>query len=1199
MESDPTSITVCQSHTEDGEIVAVDTFNDDLMRSGAAEQEQERFDEGLDGICEAYGVDRFVLGAESGSESSDEYVDIEETVDAAVENLDTVTKKKVDDVSSAAPGDNVGHVCNVDDVQTAKRDPLGVSVSSEPTVTSESSEGGYVTAEAPHTVGEGNVKIVNLGDAGDGDDDADVCFGKREEEEQEVGGGELAEEEEEIQVVSSEVKGEEEGTADDRAVVTAGDTVEKMMGITSGKTGDQVGEMMGDKDQVSTIAYNHQGSNTKDTECSSLGDEAVIETVTFESQVITDTEKEKVDAVESFKEKGSAGKDQEICDSCSVVFALPSESPELSPVVECPLHTESAPMTEEAKTAQIYPTPADSEGESREDVMEGNGHLGQVSEKALDDSPSTPEEEVDPHSSIWERDPSECPLPSSSDESAFDSSFRLEKQREPALLEMPLSSGASRLPVLIPGEPDDQPAGISSPRLPPFQDPFILEDPGGDGDRPATVLFAEPSSDSLALPGSKAQDAGDAESTPEEDSDRQAPESESLSASASGDLLDAQLTADDMEMVAAQLESMAILEMQKHEDEEVEEHREELTRMIDDYGNSIEPEGNESACNRIHTDASEEEVEQEVIPHSLASEDTETPGSRSDDDTSRNQEKIVVPHNVTEENAEGLLERTDHDSGGEERVISPQSVTSEDIESPLEKSDHDSGREEKVDIPLSVMKEDIESSVARSDHDSSLEEKIATPLEVMAEDIESPVERSDHDSSSKEEMTISPHSVTFERSDNDSGRVKVVSLHSMTSKDITAPLERSDHDTSREEKVVSPLSVMSEDIKSQLESSDGNSSGEEGKDVSSHSLIAENIETSLDRLDHDIREEEKIVTPHRVVEESIEGPLERSDHDSSREEEKVVIPHSVMEENTECPLERSEHDSSREEEKVVIPHSVVEENTECPLERSDHDSSREEEKVVVPHSVVEENTECPLERSDHDSSREEEKVVISHSMVERNTESPLSGSDYDSSREEEKVVISHSVVEGNTESHYDSSREEKVAIPCSVVKEDIEAPQERSDSDNRREGEMVVSPNSVVEEGTESPLSGSDHDSRGEENIATPHSVVEETIEGPLERLDHESSIEEKVVIPHIVTSEDIETLRERSDHDIGREEKVATPHSVVEENTEGLLERSDHDRSEEEKKAVIPRSVMSEDTETPLERSDQDSCREEKEATV
>ena len=747
VESNTTSVRVCQSCAEDGETsVAVDVVkNSDLMRSSATEKELEGFGEGLGGKYEVSGVAGLALGAESGSERSDEYVDVNGAVDAALCDAGAVSES-VDVVSSAAPGDGIGPVCN-DDVQTAKSDPLHFAFSSEPTVTSESTEGVYATAEAPLAVEDGNSKVMYLGDAGDGDDDTDECFREQGEEGQDAWDGALAAEEDQMQEVSSEEKDEEEGTADDQAVLTADD----MVGIASGRTGDQVKEMTDDEDQVCKTADNYQGSDTKDAECSLCGGEVTVESSAFESPVTPDTEKEDLGAAASCREKGAENDEGQ----SDLPPAVPPSSFN-SPVAECPFNSESAPMIE-ANTTQVYPIPADCEGESRQGVVEGIGHFGRVSEKA-GDGLITPEEDVDPHSSIWENEPSECPLPSSSDESAFDISFKLEKQGEPTQLEMTPSFRPPSFSIVVPGEPNDRPAGTSSPRLPPSQGPFSLHFPCGDGDKPAETLTAEPANGGPASPGAEAEGA-DNECASEEDSDKQAPDYESLSASASGELLDAQLTADDMEMVAAQLENMAVLEMQQHEDEEAEEHREELTQMIDDYGNSIEPEDDESAGNKIQADMFEAEVEGEVIPHSLASEDIETLGSRSDHDSSREEVEVVAPQGMME----GLLERSDHYGSREGEVISTHRVLSDDAETPLEKLDHDGGKEEKAVAPQSVMEEDTESQVQSSDHGSSRwDEKVVGHHSMMPEDTESPMERSDQNSSRDEEKAVTPQNVMEE-----------------------------------------------------------------------------------------------------------------------------------------------------------------------------------------------------------------------------------------------------------------------------------------------------------------------------------------------------------------------------------------------------------------------------------------------------
>lgn len=744
VQSNTTSVRVCQSCAEDGEIsVAVDVFkNSDLMRSSATEKELEGFDEGLGGKYEVSGVARLALGAESGSERSGEYVDVNDAVGAALCDA-CAGSESVVVIFSAAPGDGIGPVCN-DDVQTAKSDPLHFAFSSEP---AESTEGVYVTAGAPLAVEDGNNKVMYLGDAGDGDDDTDECFREQVEEGQGAWDGALAAEEDQRQEVSSEEK-EEEGTADDQAVLTADD----MVGIASGGTGDQVKEMTDDEDQVCKTADNYQGSDTKDAECNLCGGEAIVESSAFESPVTPDTEKEDLGAAASCQEKGAENDEGQ----SDLPPAVPPSSFN-SRGVECPFNSESSPMTE-ASTAQVYPIPADCEGESKQGVVEGSGHFGWVSEKA-GDGLIMPEEDVDPHSSVWENEPSECPLPSSSDESAFDISFRLEKQGEPSQLEMTPSSRPPSFSIVVPGEPNDRPAGTSSPRLPPSQGPFSLHFPCGDGDKLSEMLTAEPANGSPASPGAEAEGADD-ECASEEDSDKQAPDSESLSASASGELLDTQLTADDMEMVAAQLENMAMLEMQKHEDEEAEEHREELTQMIDDYGNSIEPEDDETAGNKIQTDMFEAEVEGEVTPYSLASEDIETLGLTSDHDSSREEVEVVAPQGMME----GSLERSYHYGSREGEVISTHRVLSDDAETPLEKLDHDSGKEEeKAVAPQSVVEEDIKSQVESSDRGNGRwDEKVVGHHSIMPEDTESPMERPDQNSSRDAEKAVAPQNVMEE-----------------------------------------------------------------------------------------------------------------------------------------------------------------------------------------------------------------------------------------------------------------------------------------------------------------------------------------------------------------------------------------------------------------------------------------------------
>ena len=723
--------------------MAVDVVkNSDLMRSGAAEKELEGFGEGLGGKYEVIGVARLALGAESGSERSGEYVDVNDAVDAALCDACAGSESVVDVIFSAAPGDGIGPVCN--DVQTAKSDPLHFAFSSEP---AESTEGVYVTAGASLAVEDGNNKVMYLGDAGDGDDDTDECFREQVEERPGAWDGALAAEEDQMQEVSSEEKAEEEGTADDQAVLTADD----MVGIASGGTGDQVKEMTHDEDQVCKTADNYQGSDTKDNyqgipdnyqgsdtrdaECSLCGGEAIVESSAFESPVTPDTEKEDLGAAASCQEKGAENDEGQ----SDLPPAVPPSSLN-SRGVECPFNSESSPMTE-ANTAQVYPIPADCEGESKQGVVEGSEHFGLVSEKA-GDGLIMPD-----HSSIWENEPSECPLPSS-DESAFDISFRLEKQGEPSQLEMTPSSRPPSFSIVVPGEPNDRPAGTSSPRLPPSQEPFSLHFPCGDGDKLSEMLT-----------GAEAEGADD-ECASEEDSDKQAPDSESLSASASGELLDTQLTADDMEMVAAQLENMAMLEMQKHEDEEAEEHREELTRMIDDYGNSIEPEDEETAGNKIQTDMFEVEVEGEVTPYSLASEDVETLALTSDHDNSREEVEVVAPQGMME----GSLERSYHYGSREGEVISTHRVLSDDAETPVEKLDHDSGKEEeKAVAPQSVVEGDIESQVENSDCGSSRrDEKVVGHHSIMPEDTESPMERPDQNSSRDEEKAVAPQNVMEE-----------------------------------------------------------------------------------------------------------------------------------------------------------------------------------------------------------------------------------------------------------------------------------------------------------------------------------------------------------------------------------------------------------------------------------------------------
>lgn len=187
----------------------------------------------------------------------------------------------------------------------------------------------------------------------------------------------------------------------------------------------------------------------------------------------------------------------------------------------------------------------------------------------------------------WHTNPSMGEMPTSFEESQLDSP--VEKETSVIGSDCSLKEcGSLSLPS---NDLDESPANTSSPRVRVIHSVQSTENTGltaslqtEDGDYPEAAAV-----NGVEQDGNQASyDEVEASS-----SDLSPEKQHVLSPCIYGEYLESQLTEAEMEQVAVQLEQMALVEMQKHEQEEVLVLREELTRMIDDYSNTFDLQGDQ------------------------------------------------------------------------------------------------------------------------------------------------------------------------------------------------------------------------------------------------------------------------------------------------------------------------------------------------------------------------------------------------------------------------------------------------------------------------------------------------------------------------------------------------------------------------------------------------------------------------------